>query len=246
MVHYAESAGCRRRELLAYFGESFPAGGCGGCDNCLEPRENYDGTLVAQKFLSCLYRIRQASHFGTGLNHVVDVLLGADTEKIRRWGHERLTTYGIGGEISRPEWAAVGRELIRLGHVAVGEGDYATLELTAGGLSVLKTRSAVPLTKPIAGPKARRVRGENNPACDDILFERLRKFRKHLADERGVPAYIIFGDTTLSAMARAYPQSAQAMDGLPGIGEKKRAEFGELFAAEIADYLQTNSRMTFA
>jgi ATP-dependent DNA helicase RecQ len=245
MVHYAESAVCRRRELLAYFGEGFPAGSCGGCDNCLEPRESYDGTVLAQKFLSCLYRIRQASRFGTGVNHIVDVLLGADTEKIRRWGHERLSTYGIGGEIARSEWAAVGRELIRLGHVAVGQGDYATLELTAGGLAVLKARSPVMLAKPIAAPKARRTRGEGDAACDEILFERLRKFRKHLADERGVPAYIIFGDTTLRAMAHAYPESAGAMDGIPGIGEKKRAEFGELFAAEIAAYLRTNSRMSF-
>jgi len=245
MVHYAESAGCRRRELLAYFGEAYPPDNCGGCDNCLEPRENYDGTVIAQKFLSCLYRIRQASSFGTGLNHIVDVLLGADTEKIRRWGHERLTTYGIGREISRPEWAAAGRELIRLGHVAVSEGEYATLELTAEGLSVLRARVPVMLTKSIGAPKARRARGGSDLPCDEILFERLRGLRKRLADERGVPAYIIFGDTTLRAMARAYPQAAAAMDGIPGVGEKKRAEFGDVFAAEIAAYLRGNSRMHF-
>ena len=245
MVHYAESAGCRRRELLAYFGETFQVDNCAACDNCLEPRENYDGTLVAQKFLSCLYRIRQASNFGTGLNHVVDVLLGADTEKIRRWGHEGLTTYGIGRDLSRPEWAAVGRELTRLGHVAVGEGEYATLELTDEGLAVLKSRAPVPLTKPIATPKAKRVRREGDIACDEILFERLRVLRKRVAAERSVPAYIIFGDTTLRAMARAYPETVAALDGIPGIGEKKRAEFGEIFAGEIADYLRNNSRLSF-
>jgi len=245
MVHYAESAGCRRRELLAYFGETYPQENCGGCDNCLEPRESYDGTIVAQKFLSCLYRIRQASRFGTGLNHIVDVLLGADTEKIRRWNHDRLTTYGIGSEISRPEWAAVGRELIRFGHVAVSEGEYATLELTAEGLAVLKARAPVLLTKSIAAPKTRRSRGGSDIACDEILFERLRGLRKRLADARGVPAYIVFGDTTLRAMARAYPQAAEAMDGIPGVGEKKRAEFGEIFAGEIAAYLRENSRQRF-
>jgi ATP-dependent DNA helicase RecQ len=245
MVHYAESAGCRRRELLEYFGEAYPADNCGGCDNCLEPRENYDGTVLAQKFLSCLYRIRQASSFGTGLNHIVDVLLGADTEKIRRWGHERLTTYGIGREISRPEWAAVGRELIRHGHVAVSEGEYATLELTGDGLAVLRARTPVLLTKPVSAPRSRRSRGGGEVACDEILFARLRALRKRLADERGVPAYIIFGDTTLRAMARAYPESAAAMDGIPGVGERKRAEFGEVFAGEIAAYLRDNSRQHF-
>jgi ATP-dependent DNA helicase RecQ len=245
MVHYAESAGCRRRELLAYFGEDFPGENCGACDNCLEPRESYDGTILAQKFLSCLYRVQQASQFGTGLNHIVDVLLGADTDKIRRWGHAQLTTYGIGREISRPEWAAVGRELIRFGHVAVSEGEYATLELTAGGLAILRARTPVLLTKPLAVPKARRTRREGDEACDEILFDRLRGLRKRLADERGVPAYIIFGDTTLRAMARAYPQSVEQMDGIPGVGEKKRAEFGEGFAREIAAYLETNSRVHF-
>jgi ATP-dependent DNA helicase RecQ len=245
MVHYAESAGCRRRELLAYFGEDFAPDNCGACDNCLEPRESYDGTVLAQKFLSCVYRIQQASRFGTGLNHIVDVLLGADTEKIRRWGHERLTTYGIGGELGRPEWAAVGRELIRFGHVAVSEGEYATLELTAEGREILTTRSPVMLTKPIASPKARRTRRESDIVCDEILFERLRGLRKRLADERSVPAYIIFGDATLRAMARAYPQTVEMMDGIPGVGEKKRAEFGEVFAQEIAGYLQANSRQSF-
>jgi ATP-dependent DNA helicase RecQ len=245
MVHYAESAGCRRKELLAYFGEDFPADNCGACDNCLEPRASYDGTVLAQKFLSCLYRIHQASRFGTGLNHIVDVLLGANTDKVRRWGHERLTTYGIGGEISRPEWAAVGRELIRFGHVTVSEGEYATLELTSEGLEVLKARSPIMLTKPAATPKARRMRRDSDIACDEILFERLRGLRKRVADERGVPAYIIFGDTTLRAMARAYPQTLDRMDGIPGVGEKKRAEFGELFAREIAGYLRANSRVQF-
>jgi ATP-dependent DNA helicase RecQ len=248
MVHYAESAGCRRRELLAYFDEVYAPDNCGGCDNCLEPRESYDGTLIAQKFLSCLYRIRQASSFGTGQNHIIDVLLGADTDKIRRWGHERLTTYGIGREVARPEWAAVGRELIRLGYVAVSEGEYATLELTTEGLAVLVQRAPVQLTKSISVPKGRRSRGGSGSeaACDEILFERLRGLRKRLADERGVPAYIIFGDTTLRAMARAYPQAVEAMDGIPGVGEKKRAEFGEVFAEEIAAYLRDNSRLSFA
>ncbi len=247
IVHYAESAGCRRRELLEYFGETFPADNCGACDNCLEPRETYDGTIVAQKFLSCIYRIAQHSRFSVGLNHLIEVLTGADTEKIRRWGHDRLTTYGIGGELSRPQWAAVGRELMRLGFVTVADGEFATLELTEPGMNLLRTRQPVTLTKPMDLPKAKRApaRREGDIACDEILFDRLRALRKQLADERRVPAYIVFGDTTLRAMARAYPETAEQMEGIPGMGEKKRAEFGATFAAAIAEYLQTNGRQAF-
>jgi ATP-dependent DNA helicase RecQ len=246
IVHYAESSGCRRAELLAYFGENFPLDNCGACDNCLEPRATYDGTVVAQKFLSCVYRIAQNSRFGVGLNHIIEVLTGADTDKIRRWGHDRLTTYGIGAELSRPQWAAVGRELMRLGFVAVAEGEYATLQLTDEGLALLKARTPVTLTRPMDLPKARRVvRREGDIACDEILFERLRALRKKFADERKVPAYIVFGDTTLRAMARYYPATPAAMEGIPGLGEKKRAEFGATFASEIAAYLTTNSRQAF-
>lgn len=269
IVHYAESAACRRAELLEYFGEKFPSatpaassdnskpptpnseppppGGCGACDNCLEPRATYDGTLVAQKFLSCVYRVRQAGSFGVGMNHLIEILTGADTDKIRRWGHDRLTTYGIGRELSRPQWAAVGRELMRLGYVAVDAGEFATLALTSEGLDVLKSRTAITLTRPMELPSARRAttRREGDIACDEILFERLRALRKKLADERKVPAYIICGDNTLRALAHYYPTSASQLESIPGLGEKKRAEFGAIFIAEIASYLATNSRMAF-
>ncbi len=245
-VHYAESSGCRRSELLGYFGEGFPLDNCGACDNCLEPRDTYDGTIVAQKLLSCVYRIQQNSRFTVGLNHIVEVLTGADTDKIRRWGHEQLTTYGIGKELTRPAWAAVGRELTRLGYLAVAEGEFATLAVTAAGMNVLRTRTPIKLTRPMDLPKAKRVtRREGDIECDEILFERLRTLRRTLADERGVPAYIIFGDTTLRTMARQYPETVDNLEGIPGVGEKKRAEFGELFTDEIAAYLETNSRQAF-
>ncbi len=246
MSHYGESAGCRRAELLDYFGETFPLDNCGACDNCLEPRETYDGTLAAQKFLSCVYRIRQASRFGCGANHVIEVLTGADTDKIRRWGHDQLSTYGIGKELGRPQWASVGRELMRLGYLAQSEGEYPTLELTAEGVEVLRSRAPIQLTKALDLPKARRVvRREGEIACDEILFDRLRILRKQLADERKVPAYVIFGDATLRQMAREYPDQEGRMEGIFGMGEKKRAEFGSAFASAIATFLETNPRMTF-
>jgi len=244
-MHYAESAGCRRRELLAYFGETFPLDQCGACDNCLEPRETYDGTVLAQKFLSCVYRIRQASHFGSGVNHVIEILTGADTEKVRRQGHDQLSTYGIGRELTRPQWSAVARELMRLGCLAQSEGEYPVLELTPEGRQLLRSRKPVLLTKPLATPKARRVARPGEIACDEILFAQLRALRKQLADERKVPAYVIFGDATLRQMARDYPTREPDMVGIFGMGEKKRAEYAAVFASEIHAFLENNPRMAF-
>jgi ATP-dependent DNA helicase RecQ len=261
MVHYAECAGCRRRELLAYFGETLEmptadgragaasacsapsAGGipngpnCGACDNCLSPRATFDGTVAAQKLLSCVYRIREQSGFGVGLHYVVEVLTGADTEKIRRWNHARLSTYGIGREHSRPEWAAIGRELIRLGHLRQTAGQFSVVELTEQGLAALKQRRPVTLTQPVtaAEPKTRRV-GEI--ACDEALFDRLRRLRKRLADERDVPAYIVFSDVALRQMARDYPANEREFARISGVGAKKLREFGALFLGEIAAYRQ--------
>jgi len=266
MVHYAECSGWRRRELLAYFGETFgapdtaPASSqnesshaetalgapdCGACDNCLSPRATFDGTLAAQKFLSCVYRIREKTRFGVGLNHVIEVLTGADTEKVRKWNHEQLSTYGIGTEHSRPEWAAIGRELIRLGHLRQTADKFSVLELTNDGLAALKQRRKVTLTKPVAVPETKTYRA-GEIACDEALFDRLRKLRKQLADERNVPAYIVFSDVALRQMARDYPASEREFARISGVGEKKLREFGGVFLGEIATFLQGNPRQIFA
>jgi ATP-dependent DNA helicase RecQ len=250
MVHYAECAGCRRVELLRYFGEEFSPPdksetGCGACDNCLSPRQTFDGTLAAQKFLSCVYRIREKNRFGVGLNHVVEVLTGADTEKIRKWNHAGLSTYGIGKEHSRPEWAAMGRELVRLGYLRQTNEKFSVLELTNEGLAALKSRKPVTLTRPVAAPETK-TRRAGEIACDEVLFERLRNLRKHLADERDVPAYIIFSDVSLRQMARNYPMKECEFSRISGVGEAKLREFGRTFLAEIAAHLQNNPRQIFA
>jgi ATP-dependent DNA helicase RecQ len=245
MVHYAECASCRRSELLAYFGEEFSADGCGACDNCLSPRATFDGTLAAQKFLSCVFRIREKNGFGVGLNHVVEVLTGADTEKIRSWNHAQLSTYGIGKEHSRPEWVAIGRELVRLGFLRQTTDKFSVLELTNEGGAALKQRTKVTLTKPVTAPEAK-VRHVGEITCDEVLFERLRELRKRLADERDVPAYIVFSDVALRQMARNYPQNEGDFARISGVGEKKLREFGAAFLAEIAAHLQTNARQIFA
>ncbi|CAN5486505.1 ATP-dependent DNA helicase RecQ [soil metagenome] len=246
MLHYAETPQCRRVDLLGYFGEVFEEENCQACDNCLEPRATYDATVPAQKFLSCVARIRQAGGFGVGMNHVIEVLTGAGTEKIRRWSHDKLTTYGIGKDRSRPEWSAIGRELLRLGLLGQAPGEFPTLELTEQGLDVLRSRSIVMLTKPLVLPKAARPSQRSGQIeCDEVLFGRLRDLRKHIADARGVPAYIIFGDTTLREMARRYPQTKEAMRGISGVGDKKREEFGDEFASLVAGHLRTYSKVNF-
>jgi len=245
MVHYAECATCRRAELLRYFAEQFDRENCEACDNCLSPRATFDGTLAAQKFLSCVYRIREKNRFGVGLNHVVEVLTGADTEKVRKWNHERLSTYGIGREHSRPEWAAIGRELVRLGFLRQTADKFSVLELTAEGLAALKQRAKITLTKPMTAPE-KTVHRVGEIACDEVLFDRLRELRKRLADERNVPAYIVFSDVALRQMARNYPANDREFARISGVGEKKLREFGEIFLAEIATHLRTNARQIFA
>ena len=272
MIHYAEVATCRREFLLGYFGEKFgvsPSGGsgpaeagtpngsqyavpeagapvnCGGCDNCLAPRQTWDGTVAAQKFLSCVYRIREKSRFGVGLQHVVEVLCGADTEKVRKFGHQSLSTYNIGGEHSRAEWGSIGRELVRLGLLFQNAEKFNIVELTDQGRAALKSRQKVTLTRPVATAEPAKHRiGEI--ACDEALFGKLRELRKQLADERGVPPYIVFSDVSLRQMARFYPASEKELSRISGVGDRKLREFGEVFLREIAAHLQSNPRQIFA
>ncbi|MDR3401342.1 MAG: DNA helicase RecQ [Chthoniobacter sp.] len=246
MVHFAESSSCRRVELLGYFGETWPEENCGGCDNCLTPRQTFDGTLAAQKLLSCVYRVRERSGFNFGLNHVIEVLTGGETEAVRKWGHEKISAYGIGKEMKRGEWQSIGRELIRLGLLGQSAEKFATIELTADGLATLKSRRQITLTKPvaIAEKKARTRKGDI--ACDEVLFDRLRTLRRKLADERDVPAYIIFSDATLREIARAYPTTASQFGKIPGVGTQKLKDFGEPFVEEVAVHLAHYPRQTFA
>ncbi|HOS74072.1 MAG: DNA helicase RecQ [Verrucomicrobia bacterium] len=246
MVHYAESSGCRRSELLGYFGEPAAEANCGGCDNCLSPRATYDGTLAAQKFLSCLYRIRQRSGFEFGMNQIVEVLTGAETESIRRWGHEQLSTYGIGQEHSRAEWKAIGRELIRQGLVRqVSRDHFSVLGLTEDGLAVLKERKPVRLTRPVSAPEPKAPRA-GEIACDELLFERLVRLRKQLADERALPPHILFSDVTLRQVARDYPASERALARISGMSARKLQEFGRVLLAVVAGHLETQPRQIFA
>jgi len=244
MMGYADCPTCRRRELLNYFAETYTEPNCGSCDNCLQPRENYNATTQAQKLLSCVYRVRQGGRFGVGMNHLIEILTGSANEKIQRWGHDKLTTYGIGKDLTRPQWSAIGRDLLRLGYLEQDAGQFPTIALTDLGLDALKSRRVIMLSKPVELKKIS-VPRTGEIECDETLFDRLRKLRKRLADERGVPAYVIFGDNTLRQMAREYPTHIDALRVIGGMGEKKLAEFGNIFTNEVAAYLQTYPKVDF-
>ena len=251
MTAYAEEPTCRRASLLRYFGEEWPDDNCGNCDNCLEPRETWDATTEAQKLLSCIYRIHQKSNFPVGFQHVADILVGANTEKIRRWEHETLSTYGIGKDKPREEWIALGRQLSRLGLTEISPDLYPTVSLTEKGLNTLKQRSGVTLTKqPSLGAKEHstgvRVAKAGEIPCDEGLFSRLRLLRRDLADTRNVPAYVVFSDVTLRYISRQYPRDSAEFLAIPGVGERKHAEFGDAFVEAVSEWLAANPRQSFA
>ena len=256
MVELAESAECRRVALLRYFGEQFSEANCQACDNCLTPRETYDGTVEAQKFLSCVYRLREKSGIDFGVNQVAEVLTGAQSEKVLKWDHHQVSTYGIGKEHSRGEWILIGRELVRLGYVRQLPEKFNVLQVTDGGRRALKEREPVVMAKPITPPKVEKLAGEKKIRsrdygvggieCDETLFDRLRRLRKKIADERGLPAYIIFSDVSLRQMARYYPTTGAEFARINGVGERKLADFGKVFMDSIAAYLNKNPRKSFS
>jgi ATP-dependent DNA helicase RecQ len=239
MVGYAETGQCRRATLLKYFGEQFPLPNCDGCDNCLNPRETFDGTVHAQKFLSCVHRVHARHGFGFGLNHIVEILTGGETDAIRQRGHDQLSTYGIGADVSRHNWQAIGRELLHMGMIAAAPGKFATLQVTDSGMAALRERTSVTLTKPFDAVAAKRAkRRSGDIPCDEDLFEKLRILRRDLADERNVPAYVIFSDATLREMARALPRNTAEFERIPGVGERKLKDFSEPFTAAISEHTQ--------
>ncbi len=246
MVHYAESQECRRLLLLEYFGEQYPDPNCAACDNCLVPREMIDATTEAQKLLSCVQRISKRSGFNVGLRHVADVLAGGNTEKIRRWKHTELSTYGIGKDHSREEWIAIGRQLIRLRLLQQkSDGGFAAVQVTQGGLEALERRKTITLVKSSRPEELRDVPGREQE-YDTLLFDQLRVLRKRLADERDVPAFVIFSDYALRQMARQYPANEEEFGRISGVGDKKLKDFGSAFINEIAGYVRTGVRKEFA
>ena len=248
LLALAEATDCRRARLLGYFGEAYSGrqdvgGGvympwCGHCDNCLQPPEVWDGTDAARKLLSTVYRCQQASRSGFGAAHTMDIVRGKRTDKVLQRGHDTLSTFGVGAEYSEQQLRAVLRQLIAMGAVQVrSEDGFNTLQLTQGARAVLRgeqpvlLRESLGLEKP---PRSARSKGRSAPAVAAanldpdamVRFIHLKAWRAEVARQHNLPAYVIFHDATLAAIALAAPQSLQDLDGISGIGAKKREAYG--------------------
>lgn len=232
MLALCETVECRRAQLLNYFGQA--AGPCGNCDTCLAPPESWDGTIAAQKFLSAVYRLDRERNQRFGVGHVVDILRGKATPKVKQWGHDDLTVFGVGEDLSEGEWRTVVRQLLAQGLLTV-EGDHGTLLLTDASADVLGRRREVRLRRDPERTRARAAAKARKKAAPDVelsaedteLFERLRAWRAGVAKEQGVPAYVVFHDATLRAVATARPASLDELGGISGVGESKLAKYGE-------------------
>ncbi len=241
LLALAEATDCRRVRLLGYFGEKSEP--CGNCDNCLHPPAVQDGSELARKFLSCIYRVQQASGISFGAGHMMDILRGKQTEKVAQYGHEQLSTFGIAKEASESELRAVLRQLIAIGAVAVDGSMFNTLRLTDGSRAVLKGDVKVQLRESVATPSAKRSRrsGALAPAAqalgvdDQVRYINLKTWRAEVAREHNLPAYVIFHDATLAEIARRRPQTLEDLQGISGIGAKKLEAYGADVLRVVAD-----------
>jgi ATP-dependent DNA helicase RecQ len=234
LLGYAEITGCRRRHLLAYFGEKLDAD-CGHCDNCIAPPQAIDGTEIAQKALSCVYRTGQ--RYGVG--HLTRVLRGEEDERVIALGHSALSVFGIGRELDERQWRAVFRQLVASGLLATDADGYGVLRLSAASRGVFRGDVRVALRKPVDAAERRAAkrgqRGERKRASLDIaphetgLWDALRDTRARLARAQGVPAYVIFHDATLLQMLRERPRDIDALSAVSGVGAAKLARYGESF-----------------
>lgn len=231
LLGLCETTGCRRVRLLAYFGEH--GGACGNCDNCLDPPESWDGTLQVRKALSCVYRTGQ--RFGAG--HVIDVLTGKDTERVRTLRHQALSTFGIGADVPERQWHGIFRQIVALGLLAV-DPRHGSLTLTEAARPVLKGSRSVALRRMARSEKAARSRARGIDAGLDAgeqaLWQRLRAWRTATAAAHGVPAYVILHDSTLLELVRVRPRTTGELRGVPGIGAHKLEKYGEALIALLA------------
>jgi ATP-dependent DNA helicase RecQ len=235
LLGLCETVDCRRVRLLDYFGEA--SGACGNCDNCLTPPEVWDGTEAARKLMSCIYRCEQASGFGFGAMQIIDVLTGQRTAKVEQYGHDRVSTFGIGQELSALQWRAVIRQLVALRLLRVDYDRFNILKLTPEAREVLSGRRILKLRKPAEKlPRQRKPkRGELSTVPDREapvgesreVFQALREWRKGVAKAHGVPAYTVFHDATLLEIARRLPTSVDGLRGISGIGATKLERYGE-------------------
>ncbi len=235
MIAFAEAQTCRRRVLLNYFNETL-ATDCGNCDICLNPPETFDGTILAQKALSCVYRVQQSY----GVNYVVDVLRGKDDARIKRLGHDQLSTYGIGKELTQEAWYSIFRQLIHLGYLEQDISHYSVLRLTTSARHILKNEKSVVLanarTKVETAQKQPKKVKETTLVYNTDLFNQLRELRKKIAVAANVPSFVVFSDASLIEMAAYLPKTPEALLNINGVGQKKLAQYGEVFLKLLQSY----------
>ena len=235
MLGLCETLSCRRVRLLDYFGEQ--AGPCGNCDTCLIPPVSFDGTVPVQKLLSAIYRVDQ--RFAAG--HVIEVLRGVETERIKTWHHDTLSVFGIGADRSEQEWRAILRQAIALGLITVDHEQYSSLKLTEAARPVLKGVQKVQLRqyqKPVKQKPSRAAKGyaeSDLSPREQAIFDKLRWWRVETARAHNVAAYIIFNDATLREIAKARPTALSDLRGISGVGEKKLASYGDEIVALIQE-----------
>ncbi|BFU44448.1 DNA helicase RecQ [Krasilnikovia sp. MM14-A1004] len=240
MLALCETVSCRRGQVLGYFGESAPES-CGNCDTCLTPPESWDGTVAAQKLLSTVLRLQRERGQKFGAGQSIDILLGRTTAKVTQFRHEELSVFGIGTELRKQEWRGVVRQLLARGLLAV-EGDYGTLVLTDGSADVLRGTHPVRLRREAERARApRQSRTRDTTASAELpkeaepVFERLRAWRAGVAKEQGMPAYVIFHDATLRAVAALHPTTLEQLGTVSGVGENKLARFGQQVLDVLAE-----------
>ncbi|MDB5929751.1 MAG: ATP-dependent helicase RecQ, partial [Polaromonas sp.] len=238
LLTLAEGTRCRRVSLLGYFGEASQP--CGNCDNCLTPPAVWDATEAARKMLSCIYRVQQASGINFGAGHIMDILRGKPTEKVVQYGHDQLSTFGIGADLAEPQWRGVLRQLIASNLVRVNTEAFNTLQLMQGAKAVLKGEVSVLLRQQAPGGKPERSRRGAKPVKTSAKgmaeatlnagalerLARLKSWRTEVAREHNLPPFVIFHDATLRAIAEQAPQDLQALSGISGMGVKKLQAYG--------------------
>jgi len=235
MLALCETVECRRVQLLAYFGQSLGVERCGNCDTCLAPPESWDGTVPAQKLLSTVVRLDRERRQRYGAGQLIDILTGKRTPRIEQLGHDSLSTFGIGDDLSDQEWRGVVRQLLAQGLLAVHGDGYGTLVITEASADVLKGEREVRLRRePKRAPRSsRRSAPADLPSEAAPLFERLRSWRAATARELGAPAYIVFGDATLRGIALTEPSSLGELGEISGVGAKKLEQYGEAVLAIV-------------
>jgi ATP-dependent DNA helicase RecQ len=241
MLALCETVGCRRVQLLRYFGEE--TGPCGNCDTCLEPVETWDATVPSQKLLSTIVRLQRERNQRFGAAHLIDILLGNETDRVRQQGHDQLATFGIGGELTDVQWRGVVRQLLAQGLLGVSDDGYGTLVITPGSGDVLTGARQVPMRQEperiVRGRGTRTTRAKGGQVVDlpeeaQALFEALRAWRSEQAKEQGVPAYVVFADVTLREVATVRPQDLGQLAGITGVGQKKLDTYGDGLLAVVA------------